>query len=158
MWHIALWYCHVSATVLRGNSEMTIAYHMRIKPKNQGFVKWKSLVLCATRIGTFNVVRAQCSLVRISIIYHRLTALNKHSWAESISKEFKEWIAIAIAKDRPKWRQQTHSNQNLLMLDGWWTIWEYMVIFALCKKNTQPSQTCTEGYTFLVHLARSAGF
>ena len=27
--------------------------------------------------------------------------------SEGISKEFKEWIAIA--KDRPKWRQQTHS-------------------------------------------------
>jgi len=27
--------------------------------------------------------------------------------SKGISKEFKEWIAIA--KDRPKWRQQTHS-------------------------------------------------
>jgi len=36
--------------------------------------------------------------------------------SKDISKEFKEWIAIA--KDRPKWSQQTHSNQNLLMPDG----------------------------------------
>jgi len=27
--------------------------------------------------------------------------------SKGISKEFKEWIAIAM--DRPKWRQQTHS-------------------------------------------------
>jgi len=27
--------------------------------------------------------------------------------SKGISREFKEWIAIA--KDRPKWRQQTHS-------------------------------------------------
>ena len=29
---------------------------------------------------------------------------------KSISKEFKEWIAIA--KNRPNWRQQTHSKPN----------------------------------------------
>jgi len=29
---------------------------------------------------------------------------------KGISKEFDELFAIAIAKDRPKWRQQTHSN------------------------------------------------
>ena len=28
--------------------------------------------------------------------------------SKGISKEFDEWFAIA--KDRPKWRQQTHSN------------------------------------------------
>jgi len=30
--------------------------------------------------------------------------------SKGISKEFEEWIAIA--KDRPKWRQQTHSKQK----------------------------------------------
>ena len=42
--------------------------------------------------------------------------LEKALASKGISKEFEEWIAIA--KDRPKWRQQTHSKQNLLMPDG----------------------------------------
>ena len=29
--------------------------------------------------------------------------------SEGILKDFDEWIAIAIAKDRSKWRQLTHS-------------------------------------------------
>ena len=33
--------------------------------------------------------------------------LPEHRRSKGISKEFKEWIAIA--KDRPKWRQQNHS-------------------------------------------------
>ena len=36
--------------------------------------------------------------------------------SKGISKEFKEWIAIA--KDRPKWRQQTHSKPK--PPDAWW--------------------------------------
>jgi len=32
--------------------------------------------------------------------------------SKGISKEFEEWIGIA--KDRPKWRQQTHSNPKPL--------------------------------------------
>jgi len=36
--------------------------------------------------------------------------------SKSISKEFKVWIAIA--KDRPKWRQQTHSKPT--PPDAWW--------------------------------------
>ena len=39
-------------------------------------------------------------------------------------------------------------NQNLLMPDGRWKTWEYMVAIALCNKDTQPSQTCFEVYTF----------
>jgi len=35
---------------------------------------------------------------------------------KGISKEFKEWIAIS--RDRPKWRQQTHSKPKLLMPGG----------------------------------------
>jgi len=35
--------------------------------------------------------------------------------SKGISKEF-EWIAIA--KDRPKWRQQTHSKPKLLDMPG----------------------------------------
>ena len=34
-------------------------------------------------------------------------ALGNALASKGISKEFKEWIAIA--KDRPKWRQKTHS-------------------------------------------------
>ena len=36
--------------------------------------------------------------------------------SKGISKDFDEWIAIA--KDRSKWRQLTHSIPNLLMPDG----------------------------------------
>jgi len=36
--------------------------------------------------------------------------------SKGISKEFREWIAIA--RDRPKWRQQTHSNPK--PPDAWW--------------------------------------
>jgi esterase/lipase superfamily enzyme len=38
--------------------------------------------------------------------------LEKALSSKGISKEFEDWIAIA--KDRPKWRQQTHSNAKPL--------------------------------------------
>ena len=39
-------------------------------------------------------------------------ALENALASKGISKEFEEWVAIA--KDRPKWRQQTHSNPRPL--------------------------------------------
>ena len=46
----------------------------------------------------------------------RPTTVNLNFKPQGISKEFKEWIAIA--KDRPKWRQQTHSKPK--PPDAWW--------------------------------------
>jgi len=43
-------------------------------------------------------------------------ALENALASKGISKAFKEWIAIA--KDRPKWRQQTHSKRK--PPDAWW--------------------------------------
>ena len=99
--------------------------------------------------------------------------LEKALASKGISKEFEEWIAIA--KDRPKWRQQTHSKPK--PPDGSWLMdnlgvycWKlgapyaqlvfwlyknqlpaYIVTIALCKKDTQPSQTCSEGYSFFCY-------
>jgi len=49
--------------------------------------------------------------ITIGFIFGLATLLVCPSLAsKGISKEFKEWIAIA--KDWPKWKQQTHSKPN----------------------------------------------
>ena len=68
-----------------------------------------------------------------------------------ISKEFGEWIAIAM--DRSKWRQLTHSIPK--PTDAWRlkdTLRENDYNF-ITQKDTQPSQTCSEGYIFLLLFA-----
>jgi len=66
--------------------------------------------------------------------------------SKGISKEFDEWFAIA--KDRPKWRQQTHSNPE--PPDAWWSKGISRVNDYNCfkQKGTKPNQACSEGYTF----------
>ena len=66
--------------------------------------------------------------------------------SKGITKEFDEWIAIA--KDRSKWRQLTHAIPK--SPDAWWLKDTSRVNDYNCitQKNTQPSQTCSEGYIF----------
>jgi len=78
--------------------------------------------------------------------------LEKALKSKGISKEFDEWIAIA--KDRSKWRQLTHSIPK--PLDAWWLkdtsrVNDYNCITPM---GTQPSQTCSEGYIFLLLYAK----
>ena len=71
--------------------------------------------------------------------------------SKGISKEFDEWIAIA--KDRSKWRQLTHSipkPPDALWLKDTSRVNDYNCI---TQKDTQPSQTCSEGYIFLLLFA-----
>jgi len=71
--------------------------------------------------------------------------------SKGITKEFDEWIAIA--KDRSKWRQLTHSIPK--PPDAWWVTDTSRVNDSNCitQKDTQPSQTCSEGYIFLLLYA-----
>ena len=61
--------------------------------------------------------------------------------SKGISKDFDEWFAIA--KHRPKWRQQTHSKTK--PLDAWWLKDTSRVNGYNCfmQKETQPSQDCS---------------
>jgi len=71
--------------------------------------------------------------------------------SKGISKDFDEWIAIA--KDRSKWRQLTHSipkPPDAWRLKGTSRGNDYNCI---TQKDTQPSQTCSEGYIFLLLFA-----
>ena len=71
--------------------------------------------------------------------------------SKGIPKEFDEWIAIA--KDRSKWRQLAHSipkPPDARRLKG--TSRENNYNF-ITQKDTQPSQTCSEGYIFLLLFA-----
>ena len=75
-------------------------------------------------------------------------ALENALKSKGISKDFDEWIAIA--KDRPKWRQLTHSipkPPDARWLKGTSRENDYSCI---TQKDTQPSQTCSEGYIFLL--------
>jgi len=66
--------------------------------------------------------------------------------SKGISKDFDEWIAIA--KDRSKWRQLTHSIPK--PPDAWRLkdTSRENDYNCITQKNTQPSQTCSEGYIF----------
>jgi len=71
--------------------------------------------------------------------------------SKGISKDFDE--RIAIAKDRSKWRQLAHSIPK--PPDAWRlkdTSRETEYNF-ISQKDTQPSQTCSEGYIFLLLYA-----
>ena len=73
-------------------------------------------------------------------------ALENALKSEGISKDFDEWIDIA--KDRSKWRQLAHSipkPPDARRLKG--TSRENNYNF-ITQKDTQPSQTCSEGYIF----------
>jgi len=70
--------------------------------------------------------------------------------SKSISIEYDEWIAIV--KGRSKWRQLTHSIPK--SPDAWWLkdisrVYDYNCI---TQKDTQPSQTCSEGYGYIFLL------
>ena len=68
-------------------------------------------------------------------------ALENALESKGISKDFDEWIAIA--KDRSKWRQLTHSipkPPNALWLKDTSRVNDYNCI---TQKDTQPSQTCS---------------
>ena len=64
--------------------------------------------------------------------------------SKGISKDIDE--LIAIAKDRLKWRQLTHSIPK--PPDASWLKDTSRVNSCNCitQKNTQPCQTCSEGY------------
>ena len=66
-------------------------------------------------------------------------ALENALTSKGISKEFGEWFAIA--KDRPKWSP-----------NAWWLKDTTRVNYYNCvmQKGTQPNQTCSEDYTFLL--------
>jgi len=70
---------------------------------------------------------------------------------KGISKDFSEWIAIV--KDRSKWRQLTHSIPK--PPDAWRQKGTSRENDSNCitQKDTQPSQTCSEGYIFLLLFA-----
>ena len=57
------------------------------------------------------------------------------------------WGEFTIAKDRPKWRQQTHSKPK--PPDARWLMGNLRVNGNnfFMQKDTQPSQTCSEGHT-----------
>ena len=79
-------------------------------------------------------------------------ALENALESKGISKDFDEWIAIA--KDRSKWRQLTHAIPK--PPDAGWRakdtsrVNDYNII---TQKDTQPSQTCSGGYIFLLLYA-----
>ena len=78
-------------------------------------------------------------------------ALENALKSKGISKDFDEWIAIS--KDRSKWRQLTQSIPKLP--DAWrlkGTSRENDYNF-ITQKDTQPSQTCSGGYIFLLLFA-----
>ena len=60
---------------------------------------------------------------------------------------------IAIPKDRSKWRQLAHSIPK--SPDAWWLKGTSRVNDCNCitQKDTQPSQTSSEGYIFLLLFA-----
>ena len=71
--------------------------------------------------------------------------------SKGISKDFDEWIAIA--KDRSKWRQLTHS---IPKPPDAWRLKDSLRendYNCITQKDTQPSQTCSEGYIFLLLFA-----
>jgi len=72
--------------------------------------------------------------------------------SKGISKEFEEWIAIA--KDRSKWKQLTHSFPK--PPDARWLKDTSRVMDYNCitQKDIQPSQICSESYIFLLLYAR----
>jgi hypothetical protein len=74
--------------------------------------------------------------------------------SKGISKDFDEWIAIA--KDRSKWRQLTHSIPIPKPPDAWRLkdTSRENDYNCITQKGTQPSQTCSEGYIFCCYLPR----
>ena len=73
--------------------------------------------------------------------------------SKGISKDFDEWIAIA--KDRSKWKQLTHSIPtfpNLLMPDGWRTPREKMITIALRKRTLSPFRLVLKVTFFCCYL------
>ena len=88
-------------------------------------------------------------------------ALENALKSEGISKEFDEWIAIA--KDSSKWGLLTQSISK--PPNAWWLNTSRVNDYnCFLQKDTQVSQTCSEGYTFLllyvtmVFLVRTVGF
>jgi len=77
--------------------------------------------------------------------------VGERAQSKGISKDFDEWIAIA--KDRSKWRQLTHSIPK--PPDAWWLkdTSRENDYNCITQKDTQPSQTCSEGYIFLLLFA-----
>ena len=74
------------------------------------------LLRWAGHVARMPMSRAPRQLLTSLVAHSRPVACLQMKWgrtlenalaSKGISKEFKEWIAIA--KDRPKWRQQTHS-------------------------------------------------
>jgi len=74
------------------------------------------LLRLAGHVAPMPMSRAPRQLLTSLVAHSRPVACLQMKWgrtlenalaSKGISKEFKEWIAIA--KDRPKWRQQTHS-------------------------------------------------
>ena len=74
------------------------------------------LLRWAGHVARMPMSRAPRQLLTSWVAHSRLVGCPQMTWgrtlenalaSKGISKEFKEWIAIA--KDRPKWRQQTHS-------------------------------------------------
>jgi hypothetical protein len=71
---------------------------------------------------------------------------------KGILKEFDEWVAVA--KDRSKWRQLTHSIPK--PPDAWWLKDTPRVNDYNCitQKGTQPSQTCSEDVHFRCYMPK----
>ena len=74
------------------------------------------LLRWAGHVARMPMSRALRRLLSSWVAHSRLVSCPQMAWGRTLenalaskgsSKEFKEWIAIA--KDRPKWRQQTHS-------------------------------------------------
>ena len=78
-------------------------------------------------------------------------ALENALKSKGISREFDE--RIIIAKDRSKWKQLTHSIPK--PPDAGWLKNTSRVNDYNCitQKDTQPSQTCSEGYIFRLLFA-----
>ena len=71
--------------------------------------------------------------------------------SKGISKDFDEWTAIV--KDRSKWKLLTHSipkPPDIWCLKDTSRVNDYNCI---TQKDTQPSQTCSEGYISLLLYA-----
>jgi len=110
----------------------------------------------AGHVARMPMSRAPRQLLTGWVSHSRSTGCPQMTWGRTlenalrikgISKEFDEWIAIA--KDRSKWRQLTHTIPK--PSDAWWLKGTSRVNDCNCitQKDTQPSQTCSEGYIFL---------
>ena len=122
------------------------------------FLRWNVVGLATSHICPWaGWSRAPRQLLKTWVAHSRPAGCPQMTWGRAlenalklkgISKEFDELFAIAIAKDRPKWRQQTHSNPA--SSDAWWLMDTTWVNDHNCfmQKGTQPNQTCSEGCTF----------